>query len=63
MEGLLPPATAATAFVSAVGESRWALWPDRIGFCLFFQFILAFGCCYLFLISTLVIEKNIITRV
>ena len=55
MEGLLPPASAAIAIASEVGRSGLALWLDRIGCCLFFQFILAFGCCYLFLISTLVI--------
>ena len=51
-----PPASAAIA--SAVGRSGLALWLDRIGCCLFSRFILAFGCCYLFLISTLVIEKK-----
>lgn len=40
MEGLLPPATAATAFASAVGESRLALWRDRIGFCFSSLFLL-----------------------
>ena len=48
MEGLLPPASAAIAIASAVGRSGLALWLDRIGCCLFLQFILAFGCCYLF---------------